>query len=323
MSGIPELVSDGDNGLLVAPEDPAALADALRRLALDDELRRRLAAAGRRTVADRFDGDVLAASWPPCCRCRHDRRRHAHPQRVVCVVDDAGRDLAVADAAAAGRFTHNGVTLDLGEEPDWIRGGLAHDVEWRIEWVKTTRASTSPTPSRSPATAPTWRRGSGSSVVRHQVPVGFERSEVSARRMQNWLYAWQRFRDVGGADIGRRAAGRPARRPTPTTSAAHLTPERNHRTLELYALLLVGLALDDRRAGSPGSRRPGGQRRDRHPPRRRPPGALERLPPDRAALARRRRRQRPGRRPRRPARPPRRACSWRATSRCTCNDRTA
>ena len=34
--------------------------------------------------------------------------------------------------------------------------------------------------------------------------------------------------------------------PTPTTSPRHLTPERNHRTLELYALLLVGLALDDR-----------------------------------------------------------------------------
>jgi len=60
VSGIPELVSDGDNGLLVAPEDPPALAAALRRLAVDDGLRRRLAAAGRETIADRFDGDALA-----------------------------------------------------------------------------------------------------------------------------------------------------------------------------------------------------------------------------------------------------------------------
>ncbi len=60
VSGIPELVSDGVDGLLVAPEDPAALAAALHRLAVDDDLRRRLAAAGRRTVADRFDGDALA-----------------------------------------------------------------------------------------------------------------------------------------------------------------------------------------------------------------------------------------------------------------------
>jgi len=60
VSGIPELVRDGENGLLVPPEDPGALASALLRLAADVPLRRRLAAAGRETVAERFDGDVLA-----------------------------------------------------------------------------------------------------------------------------------------------------------------------------------------------------------------------------------------------------------------------
>ena len=55
---------------------------------------------------------------------------------VVCVVDERGHDLAVAEDAAAGRFTHNGVTLPLGPAPDWIGGGLATDVEWRTEWVK-------------------------------------------------------------------------------------------------------------------------------------------------------------------------------------------
>jgi glycosyltransferase involved in cell wall biosynthesis len=60
VSGIPELVTDGADGLLVEPDDPGALAAALRRLAVDDDLRSRLGAAGRRTVADRFDGDVLA-----------------------------------------------------------------------------------------------------------------------------------------------------------------------------------------------------------------------------------------------------------------------
>jgi glycosyltransferase involved in cell wall biosynthesis len=60
VSGIPELVRDGENGLLVPPEDPAALASALHRLAADVPLRDRLAAAGRATVAERFDGDVLA-----------------------------------------------------------------------------------------------------------------------------------------------------------------------------------------------------------------------------------------------------------------------
>lgn len=60
VSGIPELVTDGENGLLVPPEDPAAMADTLLRLEKDPATRRRLAAAGRDTVRDRFDGDVLA-----------------------------------------------------------------------------------------------------------------------------------------------------------------------------------------------------------------------------------------------------------------------
>jgi glycosyltransferase involved in cell wall biosynthesis len=59
VSGIPELVTDGCDGLLVEPDDATALAAAITRLAADPALRTRLAAAGRRTVAERFDGDVL------------------------------------------------------------------------------------------------------------------------------------------------------------------------------------------------------------------------------------------------------------------------
>jgi glycosyltransferase involved in cell wall biosynthesis len=60
VSGIPELITDGRDGLLVAPDDVDALADALGRLATEPATRDRMAAAGRTTVATRFDGDVLA-----------------------------------------------------------------------------------------------------------------------------------------------------------------------------------------------------------------------------------------------------------------------
>ena len=60
VSGIPELVADEVNGLTVAPDDPEALADALLRLHADPALAARLAAAGRATVRERFDGDELA-----------------------------------------------------------------------------------------------------------------------------------------------------------------------------------------------------------------------------------------------------------------------
>lgn len=48
LAGIPELVKDGETGLLVEPDDPAGLAQAITRLALDDSLRNHL---GRRARA--------------------------------------------------------------------------------------------------------------------------------------------------------------------------------------------------------------------------------------------------------------------------------
>lgn len=55
VSGLPELVEDDHNGLLVPPRDPAALAAAIERLLADPALRRRLGAAARETVARHFD----------------------------------------------------------------------------------------------------------------------------------------------------------------------------------------------------------------------------------------------------------------------------
>jgi glycosyltransferase involved in cell wall biosynthesis len=52
--GLPEVVEDGRTGLLVDPDDPGALADALRRLLQDADLRRQMGAAGWRRVRERF-----------------------------------------------------------------------------------------------------------------------------------------------------------------------------------------------------------------------------------------------------------------------------
>jgi glycosyltransferase involved in cell wall biosynthesis len=49
-----EAVRDGETGLLVPPEDPAALASAIRKLLAKAELRQRLGEQGRRLVLDRF-----------------------------------------------------------------------------------------------------------------------------------------------------------------------------------------------------------------------------------------------------------------------------
>jgi len=57
VGGIPEVVIDGENGLLVPPGEVAPLVDALRRLADDTALRARLGAAARATIEHGFDLD--------------------------------------------------------------------------------------------------------------------------------------------------------------------------------------------------------------------------------------------------------------------------
>jgi glycosyltransferase involved in cell wall biosynthesis len=54
-SGIPELVEDEVNGLLVPPNDERALADALARLLSDPALCTRLGQSGRQRVLEKFD----------------------------------------------------------------------------------------------------------------------------------------------------------------------------------------------------------------------------------------------------------------------------
>jgi glycosyltransferase involved in cell wall biosynthesis len=63
VGGIPEVIVDGDNGLLVAPADPAALAAALRSLARDPDLRARMGANARRTVRDQLSIERSVAAY--------------------------------------------------------------------------------------------------------------------------------------------------------------------------------------------------------------------------------------------------------------------
>jgi len=54
VGSVSEVVLDGETGFLVPPEDPAALARAIRRLLADAGLRRRLGEQGRQLVLERF-----------------------------------------------------------------------------------------------------------------------------------------------------------------------------------------------------------------------------------------------------------------------------
>lgn len=57
VAGIPDVLTDGVNGVLVAPGDADALAEAIRRLAADPARRRRLGEAARADAASRLSWD--------------------------------------------------------------------------------------------------------------------------------------------------------------------------------------------------------------------------------------------------------------------------
>jgi glycosyltransferase involved in cell wall biosynthesis len=61
VGGIPEVVVDGETGLLVPPGDPDMLAAALGRLLADPERGVGMGSAGRRRVEERFSWERIAA----------------------------------------------------------------------------------------------------------------------------------------------------------------------------------------------------------------------------------------------------------------------
>ena len=61
--GARELLTDGENALLVPPGDAQALASAIRRLAADADLSRRLSEAGLALYEERASEEVLGARW--------------------------------------------------------------------------------------------------------------------------------------------------------------------------------------------------------------------------------------------------------------------
>lgn len=116
VSGIPELVEDCVNGLLVGERDPVALADALQRLLHDASLRTELAIAARQRVEQQFDAqreartlrqrmsEAVDPRWTPVEHEAHRLgRSDNHPDSTVPIPPTARCDNATpAGSPGAG-----------------------------------------------------------------------------------------------------------------------------------------------------------------------------------------------------------------------------
>jgi hypothetical protein len=171
------------------------------------------------------------------------------PRPVFCVIEHAYRDRRIAEDVCAGKFTENGVTLKLGLDPNWLQAGLPEDEEWQIAWIKfyfglDLAAAYAQTGEARFQHA--WESLVASWI--RQVPVDFGPTDAIARRIQNWIYAWNIVADAPhftgiSEGLDERIITSLAQQTSYLRN--HLTKERNHRTLELYALLIVALALPE------------------------------------------------------------------------------
>ncbi|NOT46582.1 MAG: alginate lyase family protein [Acidobacteria bacterium] len=168
-------------------------------------------------------------------------------REVFCVIEHAYRSREIADAVSSGRFAITGVELDLGTDVNWLSNPCEKDIEWQIEWHKfyyglDLAASFSQTgDGKYPHV---WEKLVRSFI--RQVPAEFASTDVLARRVQNWIYAWQIFTTAKYSENFSPDFERGLLRSIEIQVEylrENLTPERNHRTLELYALFIAALAL--------------------------------------------------------------------------------
>lgn len=212
------------------------------------------AAAPQSPSPSRSTTDWLAAPWrdaSPDSLAAHFRARSNDHYFAVPDADET--DPRKIDAMLGGRFEFNNETHVLSGEIDWLVNP-SEDVEWHILLHKFYYAVGLGMRFRATgarAYLDRWVALTSSWI--DQTPPGFIAADVTGRRVQNWIYA---FHHVSGeAGTGTFSAGLLWRFLRSIAEQVeylveNLTPARNHRTLELYAIFLAGVAFPEfERAG--------------------------------------------------------------------------
>ncbi len=170
--------------------------------------------------------------------------------QIIVQIDEGYCNRKTLEEIIERRFTFNGESFVLDSPVDWL-SNPSDDIEWQILLHKFYFA---------PGLIREWLNTGESRFKRcfvellsswvRQVPVDFIASDVTARRLQNWTYAWYLVRQAQCRDAFtrdfRHLLGESVHAQADAV-ANDLAPSRNHRTLQLYALLVASLGFPDQR----------------------------------------------------------------------------
>ena len=76
VGGVPELITDGENGLLVTPQDVGQLTRSIARLLDDEDLAARLGARAATSVRAKLDFNACCEAWEASVAAEHDAFQH-------------------------------------------------------------------------------------------------------------------------------------------------------------------------------------------------------------------------------------------------------
>jgi heparinase II/III-like protein len=190
-------------------------------------------------------------SWSPAELLAHFQRRDA--VRYFPIVDETQTSRAKVDQALSNRFDFNEEAYELQPGFDWTANPSA-DVEWLILLHKFYYAAglgVAFDETKDRRYAQKWVELTDHWIA--SVPLDFMPNDVAGRRIQNWISAHYYFVTLNRApDVSPDFYLRflDSLRRQIAHLKADLTPARNHRTLELWAIFLTAVVLPEFRDAS-------------------------------------------------------------------------
>ncbi|WP_445371284.1 alginate lyase family protein [Methylomonas sp. HW2-6] len=199
------------------------------------------------------DPRLLVLAAPYCDMTPAELLAYFHGRRQIryfSVIDEEQNTPEKLDGILRNRFEFNHEPYQLDDAFDWLNNPSS-DVEWLILLHKFYYAVG--LGRQFQQTGDTRYRDKWQALTRNwidSVPVDFLSSDVTGRRVQNWIFAYRYFVSAAAEsliDAEFHLEFLASLQQQVSYLCNNLTPARNHRTLELYAIFLAAVVFPELR----------------------------------------------------------------------------